>query len=152
MGWGKSGFNCWEFRGPALVLFLFYMNVSGMRPRPRLSSQPLTIPAPLFLLRVRWSIFLVPPWVTASCFLAGNKEAELKPSIFSSLLFFHVLSFLFSGTPADIVTLIAACCTSVHLRRRREAWLAILGSSSMFGLCGVWRGSYFGRGPGGRTE
>ena len=40
---------------------------------------------------------MVPPWVTASRFLAGNKEAELKPATFSSLLIFPVfLSFLFS--------------------------------------------------------
>ena len=30
--WGESGFNCWEVRVPALVLFLFYVNISGMRP------------------------------------------------------------------------------------------------------------------------
>ena len=47
------------------------------------------------LLRVGWSIPLVPPWVTASRFLAGNREAELKPTTFSSLLLFHVFqSFL----------------------------------------------------------
>ena len=40
---------------------------------------------------------MVPPWVTASHFLAGNREAELKPATFSSLLLFLVfLSFLFS--------------------------------------------------------
>ena len=39
----------------------------------------------------------VPPWVTAFRFLVGNREAELKPNIFSSLLFSRVfLSFLFS--------------------------------------------------------
>ena len=39
--------------------------------------------------------FKVPPWVTASSFLAGNREAELKPTTFSSLLLFRVfLSFL----------------------------------------------------------
>ena len=37
---------------------------------------------------------LVPPWVTASSFLAGNREAELKLTAFYSLLLF--LSFLFS--------------------------------------------------------
>ena len=40
---------------------------------------------------------MVPPWLTASRFLAGNTEAELKPTTFSSLLLFHnFLSFLFS--------------------------------------------------------
>ena len=59
-GWGESGFNCWGVRGPTLVLFLFYVNVSGIRPRSRFSSRPLTIPAPWVLLRVRWFIRLVP--------------------------------------------------------------------------------------------
>ena len=43
-------------REPALVLFLFYVNVSGMCLRSRLSSHPLTIPAPWVLFHVRWSI------------------------------------------------------------------------------------------------
>ena len=45
--------------GPVLVLFLFYENVSDMRPWSRMSSQPFTIPAPWVLLCVRWSIRLV---------------------------------------------------------------------------------------------
>ena len=78
-------------RGLALMLFFFYANVYGMGPRFRLSSQPLTIPAPWLFLRIRWSIALVPPWVTASRFLAGNREAQLNP-----LLFLHSYSSLFS--------------------------------------------------------
>ena len=40
---------------------------------------------------------MVPPRVTASPFLAGNREAELKHTTFSLLLLFRVfLSFLFS--------------------------------------------------------
>ena len=40
---------------------------------------------------------LVPPWVTASRFLAGTREAEPKPTTFPLLLLFRVfLSFLFS--------------------------------------------------------
>ena len=40
---------------------------------------------------------IIPPWVNASHFLAENKEAELKPTTFSSLLLFCVfLPFLFS--------------------------------------------------------
>ena len=31
-----------------------------------------------------------PPWVTTSRFLAGNREAELKPTTFLSLLLFRV--------------------------------------------------------------
>ena len=56
-------------KGAALMLFLFYVNVSGMRQRFRLFSQLLTISAP-------WI-----HWVTASRFLAGNMEAELKPRL-----------------------------------------------------------------------
>ena len=51
MGWGECG-----FKGVALVLFLFYVSVSGMRLQSRLSSQPFTIPAPWVLFRGRWSI------------------------------------------------------------------------------------------------
>ena len=46
--------------GPAFVLFLFYVNVSGMCPQSRLFSQPLTILAPWVLLCIRWSIPLIP--------------------------------------------------------------------------------------------
>ena len=83
--------------GSALVLFLFYVNVYGMHQQSRLSPQPLTVPAPWVILRVNWSIPLVPPLVTPSRFLAGNGgEAELKLTTFSSLLLFRVfLSFLF---------------------------------------------------------
>ena len=51
---------------------LFYVNISRMRPRSRLSSQPLTIPTP-WVIRVWWCIPLVPPWATASRFLPGNR-------------------------------------------------------------------------------
>ena len=61
MEWRKSGFNCWGIRGSVLVLFLFYMNVSGMQLWSQLSSQTLTILAPWILLRIKWSIPLVPP-------------------------------------------------------------------------------------------
>ena len=48
--------------------------------------------------------------MTASRFLEGNMEAELKPTTFSSLLPFRVfLSFLFSWPPSDIVPLSGAC-------------------------------------------
>ena len=40
---------------------------------------------------------LVLPWVTASHFLAGTREVELKPTTFFSLLLFRVfLFFIFS--------------------------------------------------------
>ena len=45
---------------------------------------------------------MVPPWVTVSRLLAGNREAELKPITFSSLLLFRdFLSFLFSPLSSD---------------------------------------------------
>ena len=74
------------------------------------SRKALTIPTPQVLLRNVWSIPLVPPWVTASHFLAGNWEAELEPTAFSPLLLFRgFVSFLFSCPPSDIVSLSDAC-------------------------------------------
>ena len=79
------------------MLFLFYVNVSGMSLPSRLPSQPLMMSAPWVLFRVKWSIPLVPLWMTASRFLAGNIEAELIPTAFSSLLLStFLLSLLFS--------------------------------------------------------
>ena len=63
----------------------------------RLSSQPFMVLPPWVFLHVGWSIPLVPPFVTASSLLAWNREAELKPTTFASLLLYSVfLSFLFS--------------------------------------------------------
>ena len=73
-------------QGSVLLLFLFYENVSGLQPRACLSSQPSTRQAP-------WVFLCI-----ASHFLAGNMEAELKPTNFSSFLLFCV--FLFSQPPA----------------------------------------------------
>ena len=90
-GVGESGFNCWGVRGPVILLFLFYANVSGICSRSRFSSQPLTTLAAWILLRVWWSIPLVPPFVTVSLrSLAGNREDELISTTFSSLLLFCV--------------------------------------------------------------
>ena len=106
MGWGLSGFNCWGGQGTcahvilalreciwnATVVSLFlpaFDNTGSLGSPPRQVIYP--------------SVSMVPPWVTAFHFLAGNTEAELKPKIFSSLLLFHVfLSFLFSYTPSNI--------------------------------------------------
>ena len=87
----------------------FYVNVSGIRLRSLLSSQPLTISAPWVLLRFRWSIPLVSPWVTVSSFLPGNMEAKLKPTTFSSLLlFFRVFLSTLLLTPQRFSTF--ECC------------------------------------------
>ena len=59
--WGRGSLGSIKgVRRPRLVLFLIYVNVSGMRPRSRLSYQPLPIPVPWVLLRVRRSIPLLP--------------------------------------------------------------------------------------------
>ena len=38
--------------------------------------------------------FMVPPRMNASCFFMGNREAELKPTTFCSLLVFSVFPLL----------------------------------------------------------
>ena len=86
------------------------MNVSGILPWSLLSSLPLMILAPWVILHIGWPIPQVPHWVITFHFLAWNKEAELKPTTFSSLLLFYVfLSFFFSWHPSNIVPLSAAC-------------------------------------------
>ena len=78
IGWGEPGINV---RGSALMLFLFYENVSRMHLQSRWFSQSLMIPAPWVLqiskleIQIGWSIPLVPSWVTTSDFFAGNWEA-----------------------------------------------------------------------------
>ena len=52
MGWEESGFNFCGVMGPAHVLLLFYMNVSGMCPQSHLFYKPLMIPAPWVLLHI----------------------------------------------------------------------------------------------------
>ena len=59
-------------------------------------SYLLTILSPWGFLRVVWSIPLVTPQVTTSRFFADKREAELKPTTFSSLFFRVFLSSLFS--------------------------------------------------------
>ena len=76
VGW-ESGFNCWDVRWQAL---LFYVNVYGMCPQSRLSSQPSMISAPrVFSRRVVYH-----SWLNASRFLSGNREADLKTTTFPS--------------------------------------------------------------------
>ena len=52
---------------------------------------------------------LVQPWVTDSRFLAGNKEAELKPTIFFFIPTFPCFPVFPLLTACDIAPLIAAC-------------------------------------------
>ena len=89
MGWGESGArglacppSLWRYRLP-----WFSSASGGLSP---------------------WLI--VSTLVTASRFLLGNREAELKPTTFFSLLLSRVfLSFLFPWLPMDIVPLSVAC-------------------------------------------
>ena len=46
--------------------------------------------------------FMAPPWVTSSHFLAGNREAELKPNTLSSLLLLNVSYLCSSPDPPAI--------------------------------------------------
>ena len=95
-GGGSLGSVVGGSRGPRL-LFLFYMNVSGIGLHSLLDPQ---------VLRVRWSIPLVLPWVTASHFIhCGNREAELKPSTFSSPTFlcFPVFPPLLTPPPPPVI-------------------------------------------------
>ena len=90
MGWG----SIWD--APAISLVL-----SPIDDTSSLGSPPRQVLYPL-----------VSPRVTTSRFLAGNREAELKPTTFSILLFFRVfLFFLFSWPRSDIVPMIVACCS-----------------------------------------
>ena len=91
---GYFGLICWMAMSTEIASLLFYVNVSGMRPWSRRSSQPLMIPVPWVILRVGGSIPVVSTLVIASHFLVWNREAELKTTTFSSLLLFRV--FLFS--------------------------------------------------------
>ena len=72
------------------MLLLFYMNVSGMRRGPALDDTgSLGFPTRRVVYRPG---SMVPPWVTAFHSLAGNTEAEVKPTPFSSLLLFLLIS------------------------------------------------------------
>ena len=66
-GWEKCRFNCWGLGGPALAIVLreYIWNAHAVS---------------LVLPTFGDTIPLVPPWVTVE----GNREAELKPTTFSS--------------------------------------------------------------------
>ena len=59
MGWEECGFNCWG-SGDLRSIFLFCMNLSGMSPRSRFSSQLLMILAP-------WVLFYPPDSTLRDC-------------------------------------------------------------------------------------
>ena len=106
---GGSGFNCWGVRArvtlilheciwnaPAISLILIASgNTGSLDFNPR---QVIYIPGSM-----------VSPWVTASRFLAGYREAELKPNTFWSLLLFCFHLFPSSADPpppSDMVRLV----------------------------------------------
>ena len=80
-----------------LLTLLFYFNVSGMRLRAHLSFQPLTIPPPWVIYRVGWSHQSDSTLGPASRFLAGNMEAELKPTNHSHHFYFSIFFYLSSS-------------------------------------------------------
>ena len=100
--------KCWGGRVTARVLFLFYVNVSEMRPRFRLSFQLLTIPAPWVLLphRVVYPLGSTLGDCLSPVSLRGSQD-ELKPTTFSSLLLFCVFPLFL--TLQRYSTLSAAC-------------------------------------------
>ena len=77
-GLGRLWVHWLGFRGPALVLFSFSVNVSGMEPRSRLPYKPLTVLAPWFLLHAGWFIPLVPAWITSPVSLRGIGRLSLN--------------------------------------------------------------------------
>ena len=99
MGRWESGINCWEGQGACARVILVVRECIWNAP-----AVSFVLPACDFtgsLGSPRQMVYppgsIVPPCVTASRFLVGNREAELKPTIFSSVLLFRVfLSFLFS--------------------------------------------------------
>ena len=87
LGGGSLGSVVVGSGGPCSCYSFFYVNLSGMHLWSRLSFHPLVIQTPWVLLHIGWSILVAPPWVTASCFLEGNREAKLKSTIFSTPTF-----------------------------------------------------------------
>ena len=97
------------------MLFLLNVNVSVTRSlvlatfddTSSPSSPPRQVVYPLG--------FMVPYWVTASSFLAGNREAELRPTTFSSLLIFSVFHILFFSVLIPFLTRFILFCFSLSL-------------------------------------
>ena len=94
---GKSGFNCWGVKGPALVIHVLRECIWNV-PAVLLVLPIIKYGLPGFS-SMSGSLSLgsmVPPWVTAFCFLVGNRKAELKPTTFLHYYFSVFSSFLFS--------------------------------------------------------
>ena len=98
-GWGESEFKCWGGLGAHACAILVLRNCIWHVPTVFLVF---LIFDTSFLGSPSHQVVyphgsMVPPWVTASHFLAGNMDAKLKPTTLSSLLLFYVfLSFLLS--------------------------------------------------------
>ena len=82
------------FRGAKFVLILFYVNVSRMYLPTFDDTGSLGFP-PRRVVYPPGS--MVPPWVTGSRFLAGNRKAELKNLQLSFHSYFSVFSCVFSS-------------------------------------------------------
>ena len=89
---GESGFKCWV----SLVILVLRECISNapvvslvlpaFENASSLGSPPHQV---VYIL-----VSMVPVWVTVSCFLAGNREAELKPTTFPCFPFFSLLLIL----------------------------------------------------------
>ena len=79
---------------------------------------------------------IVPSWVTASRFISGSSEVDIKPTTISSLILFRVfLSFLFSWPPSDILPLNAAYLLLNNNNiywKAKEAWYTIVSHHYQF--------------------
>ena len=89
MGWGESGFNFWGGQGAQAVVILVLCECIWNAPAASFVLPAFDDTGSLGSPRqvVYPPACIVPPWVTVSRFLARNREAELKPTTFSSLTF-----------------------------------------------------------------
>ena len=82
MGWGESGFNCWGGQGFCARGVVLRDATAVSLAVPTFDDTGSLGSPPRHVLYPPCSMVL--PWVSASCFFAGNSEAdELKPTTFS---------------------------------------------------------------------
>ena len=132
--WGESGFKFWGSGGPRSCYSCFtwiYLECGRGLACP---------PSPWWYLLPRFSSALdglsplVPPWVTPSRILVENREAELKPTTFSSILLFRVfLSFLFTWPSSGIVSWVLLLGFYLHFQLNLIPW----SNHTVGGLCHV---------------
>ena len=99
-GKGESGFTCWGgLEAHAFVILVLCECIwnapSILLVLPTFDNTS-SLGSPLHQV-VYPAGSMVPPLVTASCFLVGDEEVELKLTTFSSLLLFLLLFYLSSS-------------------------------------------------------